>query len=55
MRASLLLSIVANGDKIPPTIILKGKNGEQIDKECQLSPEVIDKIPVVFTQYNALE
>ena len=37
---SLVLSIAANGEKLPPLLIFKGKYGKTIEKELQKHPLV---------------
>ena len=37
-RIFILLSIVANGTKLPPFIIIKGENGKSIEKELRILP-----------------
>ena len=49
-RISVLLSIVANGTKLPPFIIIKGESGKSIEKELRSLPYVKNGNVYVYCQ-----
>ena len=52
-RISVLLAIAGNGNKLPPLLIYKGKEGKFLENKLQKVKEVLDKKILVACQENS--